>query len=244
MNKHNTLSILQYNVHKSRDIVMASMLRNPRIHDYDILAIREPWRNPFAATTHHPAKDVFHPCCPAGEMAGPARVCFFINRRLDHKRWQFKGHSRDICSLAVEFGDDEQEEQNLIIYNIYNPARRSESDSTVVVDVCTILHNNQSNEQILLGNYNLHHPMWGGTDVRHADPESADLLAIMEDFNLNSTLPAGTITYEEKTSHTTIDLCLVTVGLVDRVIRSQIDRDLDDDSDHLSISTVVDMRIW
>ena len=218
MNKHNTLSILQYNVHKSRNMVMASMLRDPRIHEYDILAIQEPWRNPFVATTHYLAKRVFHLCCPAGSEAGPARVCFFINKRLDHKKWQFKEHSRDICSLTVEFGDDQQEEQNVIIHNVYNPARRSESDSTVLVDVRTILHDNQSSEQILLGDFNLHHPMWGGTDVRHIDPESADLLAIMEDFNLGSTLPPGTITYEERTLRTTIDLCLVTVGLVDRVV--------------------------
>ncbi|KAI1531407.1 pol-like protein [Pyrenophora tritici-repentis] len=65
----------------------------------------------------------------------------------------------------------------------------------------------------------------------------------MEDFNLGSTLPPGTITYEERASRTTIDLCLVTVGLVDRVVRSQVDRDLDHDSDHLPISTVMDMRI-
>jgi hypothetical protein len=35
----------------------------------------------------------------------------------------------------------------------------------------------------------------------------------------------------------------VTVDLVDRVIRSQVDRDLDHSSDHLPISTVTDMRV-
>jgi hypothetical protein len=65
--------------------------------------------------------------------------------------------------------------------------------------------------------------MWGGANVRHTDPESTDLLAIIEHFNLDSTLPPGTITYKERTSRTTIDLCLVTIGLVDRVIRSQVD---------------------
>jgi exonuclease III len=205
MNRHTTLSILQYNVHKSRDMVMASMLRDPRIHEYDILAIQEPWRNPFAATTHHPAKSVFHLCCPAEEEAGPARVCFFINKRLDHKKWQFKEHSRDTCSLRIEFGDDQQERQHITIHNIYNPARRSESNGTVLSDIRTVLHNNQANEQILLGDFNLHHPMWGGANVRYTDPESADLLAIMEDFNLDSTLPPGTITYEKRTSRTALD---------------------------------------
>ena len=42
MNRHSTLSILQYNVHRSRDMVMASMLRDPKIYEYDILAIQEP----------------------------------------------------------------------------------------------------------------------------------------------------------------------------------------------------------
>jgi hypothetical protein len=39
MNRHSTLSILQYNVHRLRDIVIASMLQDPRIYKYDILAI-------------------------------------------------------------------------------------------------------------------------------------------------------------------------------------------------------------
>jgi hypothetical protein len=64
----------------------------------------------------------------------------------------------------------------------------------------------------------------------------------MEDFNLSNTLLPGTITYQAGAARTTIDLCLATLGLVDRVIRSQVDRDLDHDSDHLPISTV-DMRI-
>jgi hypothetical protein len=47
----------------------------------------------------------------------------------------------------------------VIIHNVYNLARRSENDSTVLVDVRTILHDNQSSEQILLGDFNLHYPM-------------------------------------------------------------------------------------
>jgi hypothetical protein len=102
MNRDTTLSILQYNVHKSRDMVMATMLRDPRVRECDVLAIQEPWRNPFVATTHHPAKNIFHLCCPAEEEEGPARVCFFINKRLDHNKWQFKEHSRYICPLTIE----------------------------------------------------------------------------------------------------------------------------------------------
>jgi hypothetical protein len=78
----NTLTILHYNVRRSKDTVMATLLREPRINNYDILAIQEPWSNPFSATTHHPAMDRFHICYPDDEEGGPARVCFFVNKRL------------------------------------------------------------------------------------------------------------------------------------------------------------------
>jgi hypothetical protein len=39
MNRHNRLNILQYNVRKSRDMVMALLLRDLRIYDFDIIAI-------------------------------------------------------------------------------------------------------------------------------------------------------------------------------------------------------------
>ena len=42
MNSQTTLKILQYNVRKSRDTVMATLLRDPRVMEYDVLAIQEP----------------------------------------------------------------------------------------------------------------------------------------------------------------------------------------------------------
>ncbi|KAI0605229.1 hypothetical protein TUN205_10529, partial [Pyrenophora tritici-repentis] len=110
-----------YSIRNSRDIVMATLLRDPQIHEYNILAIQEPWRNPYTATTHHPAKDIFHLCYPAAaDEEGPARVCFFVNKRIDHNRWHFKEHSRDICSLVIEPSRDQQEQQSVAVHNIYN----------------------------------------------------------------------------------------------------------------------------
>ena len=80
--------------------------------------------------------------------------------------------------------------------------------------------------------------MYPGTDL-----ESEDLIDIMGDFALHNTLPPGTITYEEGRSQSTIDLCLVTTGLIERVIKSEVDRSLDHDSDHLPISTTLDHAV-
>jgi len=61
MVEHHKLHFLQYNVQKSRDVVLADLFRNPKILDYDVLAIQEPWRNPFIATSYHPLKMHFQP---------------------------------------------------------------------------------------------------------------------------------------------------------------------------------------
>lgn len=237
------MSILQYNVRKSRDTVMATLLRDTSVHEYDILAIQEPWWNPYVATTHHPAKDIFHLCYPARDDEGPARVCFFVNKRIEHKRWRFMEHTRDVCSLIVDPSGGEPGRQKLAIHNIYNPARHTTNGETALPEVRKVLDGHREKEQILLGDFNLHHPLWGGSAVRRTHRESEDLIAVIEDFGLNSTLPPGIITFQEGAWQSTIDLCMVTTGLVDRVIRSEIDQELDHDSDHLPISTVLDLTV-
>ena len=82
-------------------MVIASLLRDPAIYDFDIIAIQEPWRNPYSATTHHPAKDRFHLCYPTGDAEGLAQVCFFVNKKLDQTKWRFKERTRDICSVII-----------------------------------------------------------------------------------------------------------------------------------------------
>src|SRR4051795_1816032 len=95
------IKILQYNVMKSRDVVMATLLRDPKIQEYDILALQEPWRNPFISTTHNPITHSFHLCFPNDSREAPARVWFFINKRIDRSRWRFTEHTRDLCTLEI-----------------------------------------------------------------------------------------------------------------------------------------------
>ncbi len=94
--------------------------------NFDIIAIQEPWVNPFMSTTHHPAKDIFHLCYPTGDGDGHARVCFFVNKRLDNTKWQFEQQTRDLCSLKIQFEEEGQMKGQLTIHNIYNPTQRAE----------------------------------------------------------------------------------------------------------------------
>lgn len=47
------LRFLQYNVQKSRDVVLTNLFQDSRILEYDLLAIQEPWRNPFIAISYN-----------------------------------------------------------------------------------------------------------------------------------------------------------------------------------------------
>ncbi|KMP06686.1 hypothetical protein CIRG_06367 [Coccidioides immitis RMSCC 2394] len=52
-------SHMEYNVMKSKDKIMASLLRDKIITKYNIVAIQEPWRNPFRNTTHNSISQYF-----------------------------------------------------------------------------------------------------------------------------------------------------------------------------------------
>jgi endonuclease/exonuclease/phosphatase (EEP) superfamily protein YafD len=48
------IRILQYNVNKSRNKVLAALLEDQRLKTYDVIAIQEPWRNPFDSQAYNP----------------------------------------------------------------------------------------------------------------------------------------------------------------------------------------------
>ena len=223
---------------------MATLLRDPKVADFDVLAIQEPWRNPYMATTHHPAKDQFHLCYPADDHAGrSARVCFFVNKRLDHTKWSFESHSRDAGSLKFQIAASEGTNAELAIHNVYNPVQSAENRTSVLPTIRNILQTSPADEQMVLGDFNLHHTMWGGDEVSQSEQEAEELIDIMASSEMTTTLPPGTTTYEEGLARTTIDLCWMSFGLLDRLIQCQVDGILDHDSDHLPISTVLDLRV-
>ena len=80
MSKDNTLKILQYNVRKSKDGVMAPLLEEQEVQDYDILAIQEPSHNSFNGSTYNPSSSKFL----LTHKSGPdVRTCFYVNKRMD-----------------------------------------------------------------------------------------------------------------------------------------------------------------
>ena len=225
------LRILQYNVRKSKDVVLDSLFRLPRVLEYDILAIQEPWRNPFKATTYHPLKTHFHLIYLDDAST---RVCFYINKRIDPATWSVSCISKDIISLSIR---SLHSNRNINMFNVYNE---------VGTDTLTILEEafgelEPSAEAVVLGDFNLHHPLWS-TQHRWPGhgPSAEQLLTIMEDFRLKLLTEPGTPTHRWKDGVSTIDLAFATEDFAPLVSKCKIDRALDCDSDHLPIAVVVE----
>ena len=216
---------------------MASMLRDPQTWEYDILAIQEPWRNPFNNSTHHPCKDRFHLAYPTAidPELGPARVCFFVNTRLDRAKWTFKEHSKDLITLDLQYVEHEQKKR-LHIHNIYREAIRG--DVTETLDrLNSLLEEDPDGQHMVVGDFNLHHPVWGGLEIE-GDREAEQLLTIIDERQLSLLLPQGSITWRAGESQSTIDLALSTPSVTQRLVSCEV-KDESHDSDHLPILTTL-----
>uniref|UniRef100_A0A1L7UN13 Reverse transcriptase n=1 Tax=Fusarium mangiferae TaxID=192010 RepID=A0A1L7UN13_FUSMA len=245
MVEHRELRILQYNVQKSRDVVMANLFQDNRTLEYDILAIQEPWRNPVIATSYHPLKTHFQLTYLDN---AETRVCFYINKRIDSGTWCVSYISKDIILLKLS---NPRIDKTIHIFNVYNEV----GTDTISTLAEAIRELDPNSDTVVLGDFNLHHPLWSAEHRRSGyGPSAQPLLAVIEEFGLQLLTVPGTPTHRWSGGETTIDLTLATGVVASRVIHCRIDRNLDCDSDHLPISlatdwnwkpaTMVRKRLW
>jgi hypothetical protein len=229
---HRELHILQYNVQKSRDVVMADLFQDPRVLRYDVLAVQEPWRNPYITTSYHPLKEHFQ-LTYLEDVA--TRVCFYINKRIDPSTWSVSYITKDIIVLEIT---SPNLYNKLCVINVYN-----EVVTNTLHDLGEVIGRfSPSNELLVLGDFNLYHPLWSTKHRRGNSgiPAAQPLLTIIEEFQLKLLTVPGTSTHRWKDGESTIDLTFASEDIASRTIYCKLDRDLDCDSDHLPIATAVD----
>ncbi|KAJ5148411.1 hypothetical protein N7526_001763 [Penicillium atrosanguineum] len=75
MNKE--LNNIKYNTRRSKGVMMARFMRDPMVLQARIIAIQEPWANPYQETTHHLAKQSHQLLYPQANQTGGlrTRVC-------------------------------------------------------------------------------------------------------------------------------------------------------------------------
>lgn len=147
---------------------MAQFLRDPAVLQADIIAVQEPWKNPYSDTTHHPAFGSHQILYPSASDIGDqrARVAFYVSRKINPRTWRHTVHSADCQELELQV-----QGRKLQIFNIYNPGPwdTNRADTVELLDRVVA----PKGDHIILGDFNLHHPAWSERDA-HADPSQTD----------------------------------------------------------------------
>lgn len=226
--KPQTLKILQYNTQKSRE-VMADLFTRHTIGDYDILAIQEPYRNPFQNTSYHPARDRFHLLY---FNSRDTRTCIYVNKKIDPGTWNISYVNGDICVLHLNTPDG----RHMRIYNIYNQPRGEPDIRTLETLEEELRREDSQRHVLLLGDFNLYHPQWSELRPQRPPRESHTLVNMTQNSRLWQVTPRGMKTHRSHCGDSTIDLTFATYTLREQLLHCKIAYNLDSDSDHLPIS--------
>ncbi|OOQ86154.1 putative reverse transcriptase [Penicillium brasilianum] len=214
---------------------MAQFLREREVVSADIIAIQEPWENPFQDITHHPLKQTHELLYPAAsETGGRARVCTFVSKKIgEHTHL---AHSRDCQEIRIK-----TEGSELRIINVYNDQQRGAA-LDLLQGILSSMREQKEVSYLVLGDFNLHHPVWGG-DAAPRDARAEDLLDLMESVGLDSWLAPGTITRDQAGSRSTIDLVLASYSLREQMLACEVDQSVHADSDHLPVLTLLEINV-
>lgn len=238
------LRILQYNVHTS-DKVLIELLADERVRELDILAIQEPWRNERGNWRgYNPSGGAFRLISTNTERT---RAAIYLNRRLQNCEVLKVEDSLVTVSVEVKW---REAIRKIIIHSAYNRPPGSYTTTHVPEQLQAILQaveEYRDEDQLLVGDFNLHHPAWGGPNCNQ-HRLATDLIAGTGSHHLQQLLEPGTITRDqtknagtatETRERTTIDLAFSTENIRRRLISCKVREDLEKGSDHLPIVTVI-----
>lgn len=244
MNKEKPFTILQYNIRKEKDGVMAPLLEDKEVKDIDILAIQEPCGHPINQTSYNLGSSGFH----LVHLGGPGvRTCFYVNKKIDTDSWEPVYRGGDLCSLKMTLeperrigqgGSLETSPKAVWIHNVYNPSpvshESNDSPSTLPLVEEAL---SQEGEHILLGDFNLHHTQWNNKG-RYTYHRMADrLVEIVADHGMELGLPEDSVTWRSRGAESTIDLIFLSEGASQATISCQVEDNLHYGSDHWPIKT-------
>jgi exonuclease III len=225
------LRVVQYNVHKRKD-VMALLLRDPGAREIDIIAIQEPWLNTHAPATYCPSSCPFTPVF----YEGSKRSCLLINKKLDINQWEARFTNKDLSSVRLQC-----ENKTIWVHSIYSQPPGSYSAQARDYDnplenLATLLEEEGACHHLIVGDLNLHHPVWSGARIPAAHTAAERLIEIThEQGGCQLLTPPGTITFPTSHGGTTIDLAFASEELVNSMLECRVIPELDHGSDHLPL---------
>ena len=231
---------------------MTSCLRNSLIKKFDILTIQESWKNIHTKITHHFLKDTFQLIYSDSKKINEnvIKVCFFVNKRISIIDLNYSFKSENLITLQIKLIEDSNDEHYIQIHNLYNESNIRSCTSLTELQMFLKEKDRFNNENfdsftqhIIIENFNIHHSIWKDVQVK-ADLRASELLTIMNEFQLISNLKFEiSIFVSCRENEITINLCLTTKELTNRIIICRIRENLNHDFDHLFIETILNVSI-
>jgi hypothetical protein len=229
---------------------MAPLLVDPSVSQFSPLAIQEPFYNFFSNLTHNSSYTSFPLFLPVVEKL---RVRFFINKSANPSSWfgDFSSPNKSYLQLKSPVVGA----RGIMIHNINRPQGTSSivstfshnlyysscfSAATDNSDVFSLLYHvllDVSVQHILLGDFNLHHFLWGGPQAA-ADPMAWNFISFFKTDFLHLLLPQELIKCSENCRETTRDLVFESTTLKKSLEPFRVRKNLHQRSDHLPILSV------
>jgi hypothetical protein len=221
---------------------MTSFLRDSAVKKFDIIAVQESWINAYTNITHHFLKNnhfLFY--SDLIEMKkNLVRICTFVIKRIFIDDLKYLFRSKDVMIVQICL----HESYYLHLHNVYN---ESNILSFFVLQNLRFVLTSSSNEQfrnhIIMKDFNIHHSSWENVTAR-SNNKFFEMLLLMKEFKLQSNLSRITSTYFHfQESKSIIDMCLTIENLNDRILIYKTRSDLNHDSNHFFIETILNISI-
>ena len=230
------MSILQYNLNRSQTSTQ-SLLNHPNSEQLAILAVQEQYCSQRTRSSlPHQSWTIIE--TPSQDPNKNPRAAIYVNKRILPAQSFQPVHypSSDIAIVKVKM---ESDTLPMLIINIYNT-----KGTSLINDFTTFLqaHLRQHyyDSILIVGDFNLHHPLWNPTEYKCHDREAEDLITFMAMNGLDLILPAGTITFPRY--KTTIDLAWGNPQIEEKVLKCKVAHNHDHGSDHYPILTTLNLK--
>ena len=173
-----------------------------------------------------------------------------MNKRIFIIDLNYSFKSENLITLQIKLIEDFNDEHYIQIHNLYNESNIKSCTSLTELQMFLKEENKFNNENfdsftqhIIVKNFNIHHSIWKDVQVK-ADLRASELLTIMNEFQLISNLKFEiSIFVSCRENEITINLCLTTKELTNRIIICRIRENLNHDFDHLFIKTILNVSI-
>jgi hypothetical protein len=168
------------------------------------------------------------------------RVAFLVRNSILLSHWDVTFHTDEFNGLAATLRL-ETPSGSIRIHNVYN--RNKELDMTELFSYCPISHSD-----ILLGDFNLHHPAWGGDNLPVVERSAKELHKLSVSCGTTCQTPRGAVTYSRSESEdkhsSTIDLTFTGVNITTRVNSCQVIDIEGFGSDHRLVVTELKIALY